>query len=70
LDQLGTLVAHFSAFHVRSPDKLGIEDIREYRLHLMGRGLKATSINPIVGVLRFFYGMALGQNGAQGSKLP
>jgi integrase/recombinase XerD len=45
----------------RSPDKLGIEDIRKYRLHLMARGLKATSINAIIGALRFFYGTTLGQ---------
>jgi site-specific recombinase XerD len=43
------------------PDKLGIEHVREYRLHLMARGLKATSINPIVGALRFFYGITLGK---------
>jgi len=30
-------VANFSAFHGRSPDKLGIEDVREYRLHLIRR---------------------------------
>jgi site-specific recombinase XerD len=54
-------VANFSAFHGRSPDKLGIEDVRAYRLHLIQRGLKATSINPIVGALRFFYGTTLGQ---------
>jgi integrase/recombinase XerD len=54
-------VANFSAFHGRSPDKLGIEDIREYRLHLMARGLKPSSINPIIGALRFFYGVTLGQ---------
>jgi integrase/recombinase XerD len=46
-------VANFSAFHGRSPDKLGIEDVREYRLHLIARGLKANSINPIIGALRF-----------------
>src|SRR5947209_16714629 len=54
-------VANFSTFHGRSPDKLGIEHVREYRLRLMARGLKATSINPIVGALRFFYGITLGQ---------
>ena len=53
-------VANFSTFHGRSPDKLGIEDVREYRLHLLSRGLKASSINPIVGALRFFYGTTLG----------
>jgi len=54
-------VANFSAFHRRSPDKLGIEEVRAYRLHLIKRGLKASSINPIVGALRFFYGTTLGQ---------
>jgi integrase/recombinase XerD len=56
-------VANFSAFHGRSPDKLGIDEIREYRLHLMQRGLKATSLYPIIGALRFFYGTTLGQKG-------
>jgi site-specific recombinase XerD len=54
-------VANFSAFHHRSPDKLGIQQVREYRLHLLARGLKATSINPIVGALRFFYATTLGK---------
>ena len=54
-------VANLSAFHRRSPDKLGIEEVRAYRLHLIKRGLKASSINPIVGALRFFYGTTLGQ---------
>ena len=54
-------VANFSAFDKRSADKLGIEEVRAYRLHLIKRGLKASSINPIVGALRFFYGTTLGQ---------
>jgi integrase/recombinase XerD len=54
-------VANFSIFHGRSPDKLGIEHVRQYRLHLLARGLKATSINPIVGALRFFYATTLGK---------
>jgi len=53
-------VANFSSFHGRSPDKLGIEHVRVYRLHLLSRGLKATSINPIIGALRFFYRTTLG----------
>jgi integrase len=52
-------VANFAAFHGRSPDKLGVEHVREYRLHLIARGLKATSINPIIYALRFFYGTTL-----------
>jgi integrase/recombinase XerD len=54
-------VANFSSFHQQSPDKLTIEDVRDYRLHLLARGLKAASINPIMGALRFFYGTTLGQ---------
>ena len=54
-------VAKFARFHHQSPDKLGLEHVRDYRLHLMARGLKTSSINPIVGALRFFYGTTLGQ---------
>jgi integrase/recombinase XerD len=54
-------VANFSAFHERSPEKLGIEHVRAYRLHLMQRGLKVTTMYPIIGALRFFYGTTLGQ---------
>lgn len=54
-------VSNFSIFHRRSPDKLTFEDVRTYRLYLISRGLKATSINPIMGALRFFYGITLGQ---------
>ena len=53
-------VANFSIFHGRSPDKLTFEDVREYRLHLISRGLKPNSINPIMGALRFFYRTTLG----------
>ena len=38
-------IANFSAFHSRSPDKLSLEDVRTYRGHLIGRGLKASSIS-------------------------
>ena len=47
-------VACFAQYHRTSPDKLGIEHVRQYRLHLLSRGL-----NPIVGALRMFYGTTL-----------
>ena len=53
-------VAGFARYHSQSPDKLDMEHIRDYRMHLLSRGLKARSINPIVGALRFFYGTTLG----------
>ena len=48
-------VASFARHHHASPDQLGVEHVRAYRLHLLKRGLKARSINPIVGALRFFF---------------
>jgi Phage integrase, N-terminal SAM-like domain/Phage integrase family len=53
-------VASFARQHHASPDQLGIEHVRAYRLHLLKRGLKARSINPIVGALRFFFATTLG----------
>ena len=41
-------VAQFSAFHRRSPDKLGVEHLREYHLHLVSRGLTANSLTHII----------------------
>ena len=52
-------VAGFSAYHGRSPDELTLEDVRDYQLHLVARGLKASSICPIMSALRFFYGTTL-----------
>ena len=57
-------VANFSIFHGRSPDKLSFEDVRDYRLHLLSRGLKPNTVNPIMGALRFFYGTTLGRKEA------
>jgi site-specific recombinase XerD len=54
-------VRNFSIFHRRSPDKLSVEDVRDYRLHLISRGLKTTTINPIMGALRFFCATTIGQ---------
>src|SRR5688500_3103924 len=52
-------VAGFSAFHGRSPDGLTLEDVRDYQLHLVARGLKASSICPIMSALRFLYAVTL-----------
>ena len=53
-----------AAFHGRSPDKLTTEDVRAYRLHLISLGYQPTSINPIMGALRFFYSTTLGRKEA------
>src|SRR5882724_5369927 len=53
-------VKNFSHFG-KSPDKLTLEHVREYQLHLVSRGLQAASIIPILCAIRFFYGTTLGQ---------
>ena len=45
-------VAQFSTFHWRSPDKLGVEHLREYHLHLVSLGLSANSICVKMSALR------------------
>jgi hypothetical protein len=57
-------VTNFSAYHGRSPDQLTFEDVRDYQLHLVARGLKASSICQIMSALRFFYGTTLGDREA------
>ena len=52
-------VAQFSAFHRRSPDKLGVEHVRDFHLHLVSRGLVAHSIAVKMAALHFFYGTSL-----------
>jgi hypothetical protein len=52
-------VADFSAFHGRSPDELTLEDVRDYQLHLVARGLKASTICQITSALRFLYAVTL-----------
>src|SRR6266571_9160740 len=52
-------VAQFSTLHRRSPDKLGVEHLRQYHLHLVSRGITANSICVKMAALRFFYGTTL-----------
>jgi len=39
-------VKNFSKFFRQSPDELNFEDVREYQLHLVSRGLDATDNQP------------------------
>ncbi len=57
-------VKNFSLYFRRSPDKLTFEDVRAYQLHLVSRGLEATTINQIMCALRFLYGTTLGKKDA------
>jgi site-specific recombinase XerD len=57
-------VAKFSRQFGRSPDLLGMEEVRAYQLHLIERKYSWTHINQVACALRFFYGITLGQKEA------
>lgn len=54
-------VKNFSKHFGKSPDQLTFEDVRNYQLHLVSRGLQAATIIPIMCAIRFFYGTTLGR---------
>jgi site-specific recombinase XerD len=56
-------VAKFAAHYRTSPDKLTFEDVRNYQVHLISRGLKTATIIPIMCAIRFFFGTTLGLKG-------
>ena len=55
-------VSKFSRYFGRSPDRLGLEDVRAFQVHLASKGVSWASLNQIVCALRFFYGVTLGQD--------
>ncbi len=56
-------VKRYSAYFGRSPERLDLEDVRAYQVHLIAKGIAWASLNQIVCALRFFYGVTLGQDG-------
>ncbi len=54
-------VSRFSRYFGRSPDRLGLEDVRAYQVHLASKGVAWASVNQAVCALRFFYGVTLGE---------
>jgi integrase/recombinase XerD len=53
-------VAKFSRHFACSPDRLGLEEVRAYQLHLIAQQRSWSHINQVVCALRFFYGVTLG----------
>lgn len=53
-------VSKFSRFFGRSPDRLTLEDVRTFQVHLASKGVAWASLNQTVAALRFFYGVTLG----------
>jgi integrase/recombinase XerD len=54
-------VTKFSRFFGRSPDRLDLEDVRTFQVHLVAGGMSWPALNQTVCALRFFYGVTLGQ---------
>ena len=54
-------VSKFSQYFHRSPERLGLEDVRAYQVHLASKGVAWASLNQVVCALRFFYGVTLGE---------
>ena len=53
-------VSKFSRYFSRSPDRLDLEDVRAFQVHLVSTGISWPSLNQTVCALRFFYGVTLG----------
>jgi site-specific recombinase XerD len=54
-------VSKFSRYFGRSPDRLGLEEVRAFQVYLVANGISWAALNQTVCALRFFYGVTLGQ---------
>jgi len=52
-------VTKFSRYFGRSPERLGLEDVRVFQAHLVSLGISWPALNQTVCALRFFYGVTL-----------
>ena len=53
-------VTKFSRYFGRSPDRLGLEDVRAFQVQLVSSGISWPALNQTVCALRFFFGITLG----------
>ena len=52
-------VAKFSRYFGRSPDRMGLEDVRAFQVYLVSQGISWPTLSQTVCALRFFYGVTL-----------
>jgi site-specific recombinase XerD len=52
-------VSKFSRFFGSSPDRLDLEDVRQFQVYLVSQGISWPALNQTVCALRFFYGVTL-----------
>ena len=60
-------VSRFSRYFGKSPERLGLEDVRAFQVHLVSTGISWPGLNQIVCALRFFYGVTLGEAAVPGA---
>jgi hypothetical protein len=60
-------VKRFSRHFGRSPDLLGLEDVRAFQVYLVSQGIPWGALNQTVCDLRFFYGGDPGPGGDTGA---
>ena len=54
-------VSKFSRYFGKSPERLGVEDVRAFQVHRVSTGISWPGLNQIVCALRFFNGVTLGE---------
>jgi integrase/recombinase XerD len=54
-------IAKFGRFFGRSPERLGLEEVRAFQVHLVAGGVSWPALNQTVCALRFLYGVTLKQ---------
>ena len=54
-------VSKLSRYSGKSPERLDLEDVRAYQVHLAATGISWPGLKQIVCALRFFYGVTPGQ---------
>jgi integrase/recombinase XerD len=52
-------VSKLNQYFGRSPDRLELEDVRAFQVHLVSTGISWPALNRIVCALRIFYGVKL-----------
>ena len=55
-------VAKFSRFHGRSPERLDVEHVRAFQVHMVAQGVSWSALNQTVCALRFLYEVTLKQS--------
>src|SRR6266404_6777589 len=55
-------VSKFSRYFGRLSDKLTLDDVHAFQVHLVSTGISWPGLNQIVCALRFFYGVTLGRD--------